>query len=185
MKVTELTEQPNGRTRFHLSVGGFVIKGCRWRAASGQVLFPQRYDKHRVPHPVVHAHGAQVKRLRALLESGQAQLPRDRNPCVLKPRLLGYSHSDANPWIVFDFTVRGFTILGCRWWPERGSIQLPVNFTFDVRLVGVKRPHAPYRKKQVVCGFGAHINRLRQALEASFPAECEAQPAEVAAISAE
>jgi hypothetical protein len=184
MKVTSVTQQPNGWVRFSLSVGGFVVKGCRWLPASGGALFPQRYDTHGGVHRVVYAHGRLVKRLRALLASGEAQLPRDRRPCVLKPRFRGYSHQEWPQWIIFDFTVRGFTILGCRWQPQSGSIQLPVTFTFDEKLVGAKRRHAPYRLKRVVCAYGAHIVRLREALEACFHSQ-EAEPAEAEAVLAE
>lgn len=69
------------------------------------VRLPVRQPMRR--HPVVHAHGAQVKRLRALLESGEAATPRDEN---------------------------------------------------------AKKD----RKRRVVCAFGPHINRLREALEARF-----------------
>jgi len=79
-------------------------------------------------------------------------------------------------WIIFDFTVRGFTILGCRWQPRSGSVQLPVTFFWD-------DARACYRKKRVVCAFGVDILRLRKALEAHFvPAPEEEVPvgAEVA-----
>jgi hypothetical protein len=70
---------------------------------------------------------------------------------------LGVSQHESRPWFVFNLTVRGFTILGCRWQPETRSIQGPVSFVFDPQ--GLK-----YVKKAVVCAYGAHINRLREAL---------------------
>ncbi len=162
MKVTNLLEQPDGWTRFHLSVGGFVVKNCRWRPATGQIFFPRRYDMDHNPHQVVFAYGAQVKRLRDLLVSGEAQTARDRRPCVLK--IHGFGPGELNQhgqyWRIFDFTVRGFTILGCRWLPETGSIQPPVTFVY----AGL----GTYRKKQIVCAFGAHINRLRGYLQAEW-----------------
>lgn len=163
MKVTNLVHQPNGWTRFHLSVGGFVIKNCRWREVSGRIFFPRRYDIRKYPHQVVFAYGAQVKRLRDLLLSGEAATPRDRRPCTLK--IHGFGPGELNEygqrWLIFSFTVRGFTILGCRWLPETGSIQLPVTFAFNDQKV-------KYAKKAVVCAYGAHINRLRGYLEAEW-----------------
>lgn len=162
MKVTNLVQQPNGWTRFHLSVGGFVIKNCRWREASGRIFFPRRYDIHKYPHQVVFAHGAQVKRLQALLLSGNTETPRDRRPCT--PTIHGFGGSygeDGQLWLIFNFTVRGFTILGCRWHLQSRSIQLPVTFTFDDQKV-------KYAKKAIVCAYGAHINRLRGYLLAEW-----------------
>jgi hypothetical protein len=66
-------------------------------------------------------------------------------------------------WLVFSFTVRGVTILGCRWRPQRGSIQLPVSFFLEDS--GDRFRHV---KKPVVCAYGAHIIRLRKALEAEL-----------------
>lgn len=165
MKVTNGMEQPNGWIRFHLSVGGFVIKNCRWHEPSGRIFFPRRYDIRKYPHRVVFAYGAQVKRLRDLLLSGEAATPRDRRPCVLKIHGFGESYGEEGQlWLIFDFTVRGFTILGCRWQPDSGSIQLPVTFTFDDQKI-------KYAKKQIVCAYGAHINRLRGYLEAEWIAQ--------------
>jgi hypothetical protein len=62
--------------------------------------------------------------------------------------------------MIFSFTVRGFTIIGCRWQLATGSIQLPVTFYFDENPGTVE-----YRRKQVVCAYGAHINRLSKALQ--------------------
>jgi len=62
-------------------------------------------------------------------------------------------------WLVFSFTVRGFTILGCRWQPKTGSIQLPVTF---LNTSGLRWRQT---KKSVVCAWGTHIKRLREALE--------------------
>ena len=159
MKVKEIIEESNGRWRFNLSVGGFVVKNVRWYPRSRRILFPIRYDRHRRPYRVVNVHGAHVKRLRNLLESAETELPRDRRPCVLKIHALRESRN--NRWLIFSFTVRGFTILGCRWHPQSGSIQLPVTFAFDEG-----RTTFAYVKKPVVCAYGAHINRLRRALEA-------------------
>jgi hypothetical protein len=39
----------------------------------------------------------------------------------LKVHLRGYSRFENRLWIIFDFTVRGFTILGCRWQPQSDS----------------------------------------------------------------
>ena len=163
MKVKQLVQQPNGWTRFHLSVGGFVIKNCRWRPSSGQIFFPLRYDKGQHPHTVVSAHGSRVKRLRELLESGKTETPRDRTPCTLKIHGFGageLSEDILQNWLIFDFTVRGFKIIGCRWLPGSGSIQLPVSFSVQFNGQEVR-----WRKKQVVCAFGPHINRLRAAVE--------------------
>jgi hypothetical protein len=170
MKVTNLIEQSNGWARFHLSVGGFIIKNCRWHVPTGRIFFPRRYNKHHYPQKVIFAYGSQVKRLRDLLLSGEAATPRDRRPCKLKIHGfgLGEYNEHGQRWLIFDFTVRGFTILGCRWLPETGSIQLPVSFTFDDQKV-------KYAKKQVVCAYGAHINRLRGYLEAEWVKQHEVQ----------
>jgi hypothetical protein len=156
-----------GRYRlFDLNVGGFTIKNCRWHVRSRRpILFPVRYDQWGRRFPVVFAYGQQVRRLRELLESGDNQTPRDRRPCHLKIRFLGRFNEWIilnREWVVFNFNVRGFTILGCSWQPATGSIQLPVTFLpFDHRTQ--RQP-----KKRVVCAFGAHIVRLREALEAKW-----------------
>jgi hypothetical protein len=161
MKITITIEEPR-RTLFHLNVGGFTIKNCRWYPASWRILFPIRYDKYRHRHPVVFVHGWHLRPLRDLLQSGSTQTPRDRRPCNLRIHLRGRSRNEFPEWRVFNFTVRGFTILGCRWQPASGSIQLPVTFLpFDDHL----RRHP---KKRVVCAFGANIVRLREALEARW-----------------
>jgi len=149
--------------RFHLNVGGFTVKNCHWNSASGQILFPRRYDRSGRRHKVIFVRGTQVNRLRDLLESGQMALPRDRRPCILRIHILGLTH-DPPRWVIFNFTVRGFTILGCRWQPSTGSIQLPVTFFLSEN----PGPYGPWRRKQIVCAFGAHINRLRQAAEEEF-----------------
>jgi hypothetical protein len=161
MKVVRLVPEQKGWQRFDLSIGGFLVKNCRWHPVRGRVLFPQRHDKQGRRRPVVFAHGALVERLRDLLESGNTETARDRRPCVLKIHGFHESWEHEHRWVIFSFTVRGFTILGCRWLPERGSIQLPVTFAWDENASG-------YRKKQVVCAFGPHIIRLREALEAHF-----------------
>lgn len=160
MKIKELTALGGPWHRFHLNVGGFTIKNCHWNSDSGHIRFPKRYDRNAVQHRVVFAHGRHVNRLRQLLESGETALPRDRRPCKLRIRFLGWSPHESPPWMIFNFTVRGFTILGCRWQPSTGSIQLPVTFYFCANpgQVGFKRI-------LLVCAYGAHINRLRQALE--------------------
>jgi hypothetical protein len=164
MKV-KIKDMVGGYRPFHLNVGGFTIKNCRWYVASRRILFPVRYDQRDRRFRVVFAHGQQVRRLRDLLESGESQTPRDRQPCNLKIRFLGRFNEWIilnREWVIFNFTVRGFTILGCRWQPASGSIQLPVTFLpFDNHLL--RRP-----KKLVVCAFGAHIVRLRDALEARW-----------------
>lgn len=150
---------------FDLNVGGFTIKNCRWYVRSRRILFPVRYDQRNRRFRVVFAYGWHVRPLRDLLESGNTKTPRDRRLCNLRIRFLGRWNEWAihnREWLIFNFTVRGFTILGCRWQPASGSIQLPVTFLpFDDHLR--RRP-----KKRVVCAFGAHIVRLRQALEARW-----------------
>jgi hypothetical protein len=161
MKIKIAVEEP-GRTVFHLNVGGFTIKNCRWYPASRRILFPVRYSRNGHRYPVIFVHGKHVKPLRDLLLSAATETPRDRRPCNLKIHFCGRSRHEYPEWRIFDFTVRGFTILGCRWQPAFGSIQLPVTFLpFDDRLL--RRP-----KKLVVCAFGAHIVRLRKALEARW-----------------
>jgi hypothetical protein len=178
MKISKKQMLPNGWERFNLNVGGFCIRGCRWRPESGRVFFPSRYTKGRTRRKVVFAHGVLVKRLRGLLESGELETPRDRRPCVLKIHGFGRSRSEEG-WLIFDFTVRGFTILGCRWRPQRGSIQLPVSLSLQDsgdRFRYIKRP--------IVCSYGTHIVRLRRALEAELQRQespaFEAELAEVA-----
>lgn len=161
MKISKLKAIGNNWRRFHLNVGGFTVKNCRWNSASGQIRFPRRYDQNGGRHRVVFAHGAHVNRLRQLLASGETALPRDRRPCKLRIHFLGWSpHEWPVRWMIFNFTVRGFTILGCRWQPSTGSIQLPVTFNF-CQIPG----QVGFAKKLLVCAYGAHINRLRQALE--------------------
>jgi hypothetical protein len=158
----------------NLNVGGFTICNCRWYSNNRHILFPIRYDRNfsARAHRVVFAYGAQVKRLRGLLETGLERTPRDRRPCKLKIGSWVQNEESTEPptpfrrriWVLFNFTVRGFTILGCRWNPESGSIQLPVTFR------RIRRTDPPrYIKKPVVCAYGAHINRLRTALEAACP----------------
>ena len=151
---------------FDLNVGGFTIKNCRWYARGRHpILFPVRYDQWGRRFDVVFAYGRQVQRLRDLLESNESQTPRDRSPCPLKIRFLGKWNEwiiFRREWVIFNFTVRGFTVMGCRWQPATGSIQLPVTFLpFDPRTR--RQP-----KKRVVCAFGSHIVRLREALEARW-----------------
>jgi hypothetical protein len=151
---------------FDLNVGGFTIKNCRWYARGRHpILFPVRYDQGGRRFDVVFAYGRQVQRLRELLESGNSQTPRDRKPCTLKVRFLGSWNEGIilrREWVIFNFTVRGFTILGCRWQPASHSIQLPVTFLpFDPSIR--RQP-----KKRVVCAYGSHVNRLRRALEAKW-----------------
>jgi len=159
MKISKREMLPNDWQMFNLNVGGFCIKGCRWHPPTRRIFFPVRYDKQRYRRKVVFAHGVLVKRLRGLLESGKTQTPRDRRPCVLKIRGFGRSRSEEG-WLIFNFTVRGFTIRGCRWRPSRGSIQLPVTF-FPPEVSDNKVQEV---KKAVVCAYGAHIVRLRKAL---------------------
>lgn len=157
MKVSEFIDLPYGWRRFKLNVGGFTIRGCRWHAPTRRIIFPVRYSRARVAYEVVRVHGRHVMPLQDLLESGQTETPRDRRPCTLRIGFWGRSRDDRN-WIVFDFTVRGFTILWCRWHEPSGSIQLPVTFFFDETT-------GSYVKKIVVAAYGAHILRLRAALE--------------------
>lgn len=172
MIIRKLRPHTDGWHCFNLNVGGFTIKNCRWNPRTKSILFPVRYDQGAPPRPhkVVFAYGAQVKRLRALLDSGQTRTPRDRRPCLLKIHSVKQSrflNAKLQQWLIFDFTVRGFTILGCRWLPETGSIQLPVTYFYG-------QPR--YFKRQVVCAYGAHINRLRKALEAALPRTEQAEP---------
>jgi hypothetical protein len=162
MKISKKEMLPNGWHRFNLNVGGFCLRGCRWRPATRRIFFPFRYGKRRARYKVVFAHGVLVKRLRRLLDSGETETPRDRRPCVLKIHGFGRSRSEEG-WLIFDFTVRGFTILGCRWLPQRGSIQLPVSFFLEDSGAIFR-----YIKKPVVCAYGSHIVRLRKALEAEL-----------------
>ena len=166
MVISKLTLDADGWHRFNLNVGGFTIRNCRWHPPTKRIFFPVRYDQFRhKAQKVIFVYGAHVKRLRELLESGQTSLPRDRRPCLLKISSLKpgrYLSMKGEQWYLFNFTVRGFTILGCRWLPEFGSIQLPVTFYKD--FVNDK-----VLKKPVVCAYGAHINRLRAALEAIHP----------------
>jgi hypothetical protein len=144
--------------RFDLNVGGFTIKRCYWNGATRRIRFPLRYSRNGARYKVIFAHGALVKKLRALLESGETALPRDRRPCKLRIHFRGWSHSEGpQTWMIFNFTVRGFTILGCRWHCESGSIQLPITFFRN-------RGALSWNRRQVVCAYGAHINRLRRAL---------------------
>jgi len=159
MKISKMLDLPGGWRKFNLNVGGFCIRGCRWRPQSRRILFPVRYDKRGRRRKVIFAHGAVVKRLRGLLEAGLTEAPRDRRPCVLRIHGFGHSRSEQG-WLIFSFTVRGITILGCRWRPHRGSIQLPVTFSFEDG-----KPRFRYIKKPVVCAYGAHIMRLRKSLE--------------------
>lgn len=90
MKITGLTAAGGASYVFHLNVGGFTIKRCRWNPNSGQILFPRRYDRNGRPHRVVFVHGTRVNRLRELLESGETALPRDRRS-ALTARILSAS----------------------------------------------------------------------------------------------
>lgn len=152
MKISKVIELENDWRRFNLNVGGFCIRGCRWHVTTGQIIFPRRYTPLGARRNVVAVHGRQVLRLRELLESGQTETARDRKPCTLRIRLLGQSRREDRHWLIFTFTVRGFTILGCRWQPESGSIQLPVTFLHDEdgRVCG---------KKIVVGAYGAHVDQ--------------------------
>jgi hypothetical protein len=163
VKISELTAVGGNWRRFHLNVGGFTVKNCHWNSASGQIRFPKRYDQNGGQHKVVFAYGVHINRLRQLLASGETALPRDRRPCPLRIHFLGWSPHESTPWMIFNFTVRGFTILGCRWQPSTASIQLPVTFYFcqNPGQVG-------FKKKLLVCAYGAHIIRLRHALEEEF-----------------
>jgi len=178
MVISKLDRESDGWYRFNLNVGGFTIRNCRWHPPTRRILFPVRYDRSTPPrrHKVIYAYGAHVKRLRSLLESGQNRGPRDRRPCILK--ICNFRSSlesnrklnSLREWLIFDFTVRGFTILGCRWLPDARSIQLPVTFYSEF-------PKRTFLKKPVVCAYGAHIKRLRIALEAAAPQRMAARAA--------
>jgi len=162
MKIKRLVPRGEGRWQFDLNVGGFNIRGCWWYEFTGQIVFPRRYSRSGARFRVVFAHGRRVQQLRELLESGLMEAPRDRRPCTLKVRFRGQSRREYG-WWVFDFTVRGFTILGCRWHPDSGSIQLPVTFGW--------LPNDEPVTTRVVRSYGAHVNRLRVALEAKASGE--------------
>jgi len=166
MKVSRVGEKTQGWEKFDLNVGGFTIRSCRWRARTRQVLFPRRYNQNRRSFRVVQVRGAHVARLQNLLELGLTRTPRDRRPCKLGVRFLGQSQSERRRWIIFGFTVRGFTILGCRWQPDSGSVQLPVTY-----MLNDTGPNVGYARRLVVCAYGAHIVRLRRALEAKLACE--------------
>jgi hypothetical protein len=170
MVISNVRIKDTGWHLFNLNVGGFCIRNCRWYPKTRRVFFPVRHDgDRRVRRPVVLLYGAHVKRLQALLESGQLRAPRDRRPCILKIgsckmiREWNETTRRRSTWVLFNFTVRGFTILGCRWHPESGSIQLPVTF----KRTYTNRAGRRYRKMPIVCAYGSHINRLRKALEAA------------------
>lgn len=168
MKISKLCQDSKDRWRFNLNVGGFIIKNCRWNPQSRQILFPVRYDSQGGRHEVVFVHGTTVKRLRALLESGRTATPRDRRPCTLTiHRLRPTRNCEWDGWWTFDFTVRDFTILGCRWQPATGSIQLPVT------CVGFNEKRLHNTNRRVICAYGARIVRLRKALEAHMNGERE------------
>ena len=78
MKIKNLRPELDGVRKLDLSVGGFVIKNCRWKVAARQILFPVRYDRDYRRYVVARAGGKLVKRLRELLESGDLETPRDR-----------------------------------------------------------------------------------------------------------
>jgi len=174
MHITKIRTKEDGCTFFNLNVGGFTIKNCRWYRETRQIYFPVRYGASerlsRWRFRVVLTSGSLVKRLRTLLESGQDRSPRDRRSLNLK---IGRCHFSREYnveqrrdmlWVIFNFTVRGFTILHSRWHPESGSIQLPVTF-FPIKTGNNIR----YRKQKVVCAYGAAINQLRRALETARP----------------
>jgi hypothetical protein len=158
MNLSDIQSYVGGWTGFNLNVGGFTIRNCRWHRESGQILFPIHYSRGRVCRRVILVHGRKVLALRVLLESGVMKAKRDRGPCTLQIHTLHRSTHTDEGWFIFSFTVRGFTILGCRWHPETGSIQLAVTYGFDQDGFRIT-------KKRVVCAYGAHINRLRRALE--------------------
>src|SRR5690348_12272961 len=107
-----MRKESNKCWKFDLDVGGFTIRRCRWYPGTRQILFPKRRGTWFGSFPVVFAHGAQVARLRDLIESGQYEAPRDRRPCTLKIRLIADAHGGWPKWIIFNFTVRGFHIMG-------------------------------------------------------------------------
>jgi hypothetical protein len=131
---------------------------CRWHQPSRRILIPIRYSRSRRRRRVIFVHGRKVLALREMLESGVTRARRDRSPCTLQIHSLHRSTRNDEGWLIFDFTVRGFTICGCRWQPSTRSIQLPVTY-------GIDQDGQPITKKRVVCAYGAHINRLRRTLE--------------------
>jgi len=159
MRIGKLTEAGGTWRRFNLNVGGFTIRNCYWNVANRRIIFPVRYTKGGRKHKVVFVYGKLVNTLRDLLESGEMETSRDRRPCALRIIFLGPSRNEGPDWQIFNFTVRGFTILGYRWQPSTGSVQLPVTFFLN-ETPGLQG----YVKKRVVCAYGAHIVRLRHAL---------------------
>ena len=167
MVISKIRIKQNSWQYFNLNVGGFAIRNCRWHPPTKRVLFPVRYDRAGRRRKVILVHGVLVKRLQQLLSSGEHRTPRDRRPCNLKIGRCrvnwepNAAHTSMTAWVIFNFSVRGFTILDCRWHPDSGSIQLPVSF----REISAPRAGSRYRKIPVVCAYGAHIKRLRAALE--------------------
>lgn len=162
MKISRLRHLHNGFVFFDLNVGGFLIRNCRWNPQMRHVRLPFRRNLRGRWRRVVSAPGKLVIRLRTLLESGETTTKRDRRPCSL---WITYAKDVGDNWFQFNFTVRGFTIYECRWQPLTGSIQLPVTY------VGTG-------KRRVVCAYGAHICRLRAALEEFATRMGICQPAE-------
>lgn len=184
MKIKRFRPDKNGWFRFNFNIGGFTIKACRWHPRTRRIFFPLQYRKwtRKYSWKTVFTYGAQVKRLRNLLESnfdrlretGECEARRNRKPCLLKIHWNFGISKETNKdgrrrdWIIFDFTVRGFKIMGSRWDPVSGSIQLPATYLNGSKNRLVKKP--------IVCAYGAHINRLRVALEAAIPAEYRPRP---------
>ena len=100
MKITNLIPTAGPWRRFYLNVGGFTIKRCYWNSISSEIQFPRRYNRQGHRHKVIFVHGSHVNRLRALLQSGETALPRNRRPCCLKIHFRGWSPSEEpQTWI--------------------------------------------------------------------------------------
>jgi hypothetical protein len=155
MSIKKLRPSGNGWMRFDLNVGGFLVRGWKWKVQTGAISPPQRRTSNGNWRPVVKVYAPFLRVLRNLLNSGQASTPRNRLPCTLRIRHLRPLKTG---WWVFGFTVRGLTILGCRWEPTLRSIQLPISYRFLVYTI------AGRRKRRVVLAPGVHINRLRASL---------------------
>jgi hypothetical protein len=173
--ITKLHHYSNGWSKFNLNVGGFTIKNCRWHQPTRRIFFPVRYGRRGHRFPVIQPGWGTVARLRQMLESGITRVPRDRRPCTLAIHQLHHSHQYDEGWFVFDFTFRRFTILGCRWQPSSGSIQLPVTY-------GIDPERGPVAKKRVVCAYGPHINRLRAALRSAHASRISETAPELASV---
>jgi hypothetical protein len=157
MSVSNFRPSGKGWLLFDLNVGGFLIRGCRWKPQTGAISFPLRKDR-KGWHIVVQVSKPFLKQLRVLLASGQLKTPKDRSPCILKIHRL---REVRDQWFVFGVTIRGsVTIWSWRWQPLSGSIQPPITYFEGPR--GMDWWYWP--KRRVVTAPGVAINRLRAAV---------------------